>query len=410
MRAGQKVYDLTPDAPFYLIGYANKESRKAPARGVHDPIYANALLLESNQTEVFVASLDLIELEEEFCDQMRQELSERYGIRKENILLSVTHNHQSVRDYHHTWQSGVYNPAYEEFLKETIEKAYVECKAALREVEVYYGRKVITGYYGNRDHKGQLADNEVIRIEFRADGKAVAGIVNWAVHSTLLSPDNPYLSGELAGNTATELEKRLSYRPLFLLGAAGDCSTRNYAEKKDFEELEKFSSGLGREIAEIPVTYKLEAEYQKTEEAAYHICYDMEQYRPMYEEELRRCEELMNVRDAKVHGISPRFCKILIEKKLKNRHVDIRLTSDLISFGDLIFVTSEGELGSKFGLELKGIRPDKCVVIAGYTNGFQHYMMPAEEYGKGMEDLDSLYPKGEIEHYIDAIAETLRKL
>lgn len=121
-----------------------RKAEKLRPEGFTIRFNANALLLESNQTEVFVVSLDLIELEEEFCDQMRQELSEKYGIRKENILLSVTHNHQSVRDYHHTWQSGVYRPAYEEFLKETIKKAYVECKAELREVEVYYGRKVIT--------------------------------------------------------------------------------------------------------------------------------------------------------------------------------------------------------------------------------------------------------------------------
>ena len=414
MRIAQKMYDITPTGTFWLIGYgAMVESRKHPAEGVHDPIYANALLLEEDDHRVFVINLDLVELESEYCDALRPQIAERFGLDERCILLSVTHNHQSVRDYHHTWETGEYDPAYEEFLTQTIYRAYEECAAELAPVdEVRCGRGLVTGYYGNRDHADQLADNEVIRVEFWRDGRAVAGLVNWACHSTLLDPANALLSAELAGGVRAELAKGCGYAPLMLLGAAGDCSPRMFARRKDFAELAEFSAGIASAIEGIACDQVLDVHFGSVREVSWRIAYSMDDYRPYWEARLAEADALLASGDksAKINGVSPFFFKKLVNKKLAIDAVDITLPSQVIALGDLVIVTSEGELASAFGKQIKASRPDKCVVICGYTNGFQHYMMPAEEYGVGMESLDSVFPEGEVEHYIEAIEAALAKL
>lgn len=45
MNIGHARFCLTPQKEFYLIGYRSK-NRWQPATGVHDDIYANALLLK----------------------------------------------------------------------------------------------------------------------------------------------------------------------------------------------------------------------------------------------------------------------------------------------------------------------------------------------------------------------------
>ena len=53
MKVGTSRCLLTPQKEFYLIGYRS-ENRMYPATGVHDDIYANALLFDDGQEEVFI--------------------------------------------------------------------------------------------------------------------------------------------------------------------------------------------------------------------------------------------------------------------------------------------------------------------------------------------------------------------
>lgn len=408
IRMANMMYDMTPTEPFYLIGYGERfQSRKEPAQGVHDPIYANVLLLEIDKEEIYIFNVDFIELEEEFCNEMREQLAQKYRCKQEHILLSVTHNHQSVRDYHRTWKSGKYNPNYETFLKQTILDGYETCRKKLTEVQIRYGSKIVTGYYGNRNHKGQLADNEVIKVEFVKDGNVLAGIINWAVHSTVLSPENALLTAEFAGNVRKYYAQKAGYTPLMVVGAAADCSTRLYNQNKNFEELDRVSFGMAEEILKIEADKPIVAKYIGTASASYRIAYDMKTQYDNIRSELEKCEIAIAENKKLEHQISPGFYKKCLKEKLEIEQVDITLTSDILKMGDIKIVTIPGELASKFGIEIKKKSDSACTLLFGYTNGFLHYMMPKEEYGNSMETIESLYPAGSIEKYVQMIEERL---
>ena len=102
------------------------------------------------------------------------------------------------------------------------------------------GKQVITGFYDNRIIPGELADNEVIVVSFfDTEGKPFAGFVNWAVHSACVGPDCTELTSELAGLTGKKLAQSLGYYPAMVVGAAGDCSDRNFRQGRGIPEVER---------------------------------------------------------------------------------------------------------------------------------------------------------------------------
>lgn len=178
MKIGSARYCISPSKEeFYLIGFRS-ENRYYPAKGIHDDIYCNAMLLEENGEQVFIFSADYLEFEESMAEDTKTMLNDMFGIDRDCVLLCATHNHSSVVSYHKGWYTGKFDPDYYDFLMQVMIDSFKACKDNAVDATARYGRKIITGYYGNRNHPGQLADNEVIVLKFY-DKNAVpfAGIV-----------------------------------------------------------------------------------------------------------------------------------------------------------------------------------------------------------------------------------------
>ena len=394
---------------FYLIGYRSP-TRYDPALGIHDNIYINALLLDDGENEVFILSADLLEIEEEMAHEVKKELPKRYNIDENLVLLAATHNHSSLASYHKTWYTQKFNQSYYDFLVSAILKSYENCCRTKQKASLEYGKTVIEGYYGNRNHKGEFADNEVILIKFiDSNGQAFAGCVNWAVHSTVISPTNRYLTSEWAGEVSKKLEKQLGFYPLMLVGAAGDCSNRHQRQGNDFAELERVSQGMAEQIAAIPCLMKM-----SLNELTYH-CFDYPIYYQTAEINRHNREAIASY-EYELESLADQeriaFVKKEIEKLtklLELNEVDLTIPITLVKIGALFLVAFPGELGSKFGQEIKANHPDLTIIL-GYTNGYYGYFLPRSEYGLSFETIGSLIPKGEPEKIVAKIIEEINRL
>ena len=408
MKTGSARIDLTPaeGSEFYLLGYRSPV-RNQPAKGIHDHIYANALLFEEAGEQVFLWSADLLELPDVTADEMKKKLEERYALKRNNIILSVLHDHSSIRDFHPDWPYGKYSQSYHDFLVNSVCDAYEQCRENLRESTCYAGKDIVTGFYSNRNHKGQLADNEVIRIEFRDQNNIpFAGIINWAVHSTVLGADNAYLTGDLAGNTRRKLSVKFGYEPLFLNGAAGDCSNRNDRQGNDFRELERESSGLAEKIGKIPADHPVRT--RKPETSFFHYVFDTDMN--AYDRYLKKTIEGIQNGSIKPEGNFPP--QALIDKcqeqlQTTSHHEDVE--AGVVDLGDLRFYVFPGELGSVFGKELKA-STTKTALVAGYSNGFHYYYLCKEDYGKSFETIGNPVPPGTPEKIVEKMMETGKKM
>lgn len=410
MRVGHARYCLSPrNKTFYLIGYRS-EKRNNPAEGIHDNIYCNSLLLELGQEKLFIFSADFLEWEDEMVEEIKSLLSDTFGINRDLVLVCATHNHSSVMSYHKHWHSGVFDQEYYDFVMDTVVQSYEDCLNSLTEASARAGSRIITGYYSNRNHPGQLADNEVSVVQFmNKEGVPFCGMVNWAVHATILGPNNNELTSELPGQVCSKLGETWGFYPAFIVGAAADCSNRNDRQGDDFAELERVSAGLAEAIVAIPLTKELSFGDIRYETLCHTIHHNMREVHGDARKFIQKVEEEKldpgsTVAKMPLSALINK-CKGILE--VPDYHLDLKFS--VIRMGDVQFITFPGELGSKFGIELKQGSP-LFTVIAGYSNGFHHYFLPEEEYGLSFETIGNPVPKGETEKIVGKMAQSSRLL
>ena len=399
MKVGHARIDLTPEegTKFYLLGYKTPK-RNEPAEGIHDHIFCNALLFDNGDSQAFLWTADLLELPDDTAADLKTRLHDACGIPRDNIILGVLHDHSSIRDFHRDWEFGKYSPEYDAFLTRTVLDAYAECQRTLQEASAQWGRETVTGFYSNRNHPGQLADNAVTVVRFYdASGEPFAAIVNWAVHSTAMGASNMYLTGDLAGNTCRKLGEKWGYFPVMLNGAAGDSSNRFDRRGKDWAELERATDGLSAAIAAIPTERELRLGAVRTLTLSHEICPDVRQYH----ERLRETMEKLQSGEWKPSGDLP--LRHLLDKcaeQLQQPPFRLTVSFAVLDIGDLRFDIFPGELASCFGERLRNAA-DKLLLIAGYANGFHYYFLAQEDYGLSFETIGNPVPAGEPEKIIE---------
>lgn len=366
MRVGCARRDITPKGDVYLIGYRDLPNRLEPATAIHDDVFCNCLLFEDEAgRQVFVFNADMLEIEESMAEEVKTLLQGRYGIDRDCVLLSATHDHTSIVAYHKTWWTHKFDQHYYDWLLQTICDCYEECRANARPATARMGKDIVTGFYGNRNVPGKLADNEVIVVSFfDEEGKPFAGLVNWAVHSAVCGPDCTELTSELAGLTGKKLAPTLGYYPAMIVGAAGDCSDKNFRQGRGIAEVERVSDGLAARIARIEPTEPVELG-QIVVQTFYHtVAHD-------------------------------------------DFHLDLRCA--VISLGGFHLFVFPSELGGDFGIRMKAECPVQGLVF-GYTNGYFEYFLPAWEYGLSFETAHTQIPKGEPEKICDKFVQTSQLL
>ena len=80
LSAGTAVINITPEKPIPMSGY---RSRTEPFDGIHDSIYARAILFSDGEKKAAIISAELIGFSNAFCDEVSDSIEQRTGIEKE---------------------------------------------------------------------------------------------------------------------------------------------------------------------------------------------------------------------------------------------------------------------------------------------------------------------------------------
>lgn len=398
MLVGHGRKDITPTEPFYLLGYKTP-TRNQPAKGIHDHIFINGILFHNTKDEeVFIATGDLLEIEDIVAADIKQTISKKFKIPMDNVIIGVTHDHHSVRDYHKSWEFGKFSQEYYDFFVQSFVEVYQQCLNNLTDVTVKYGQEQVLGFYSNRNHKGKLSDNIVSVIKFFHNNKPIAGIVNMAVHSTVLGASNMYLTADLAGNVCTHLQECWGFYPLMLIGCAGDSSNRFERQGRDFAELKRVSTGLAARISEIEVTQEIDVDRGHLQVLT--ECEVVVNDKKDYDESLRK--RIQGMKDGTIKNVGSQPVEDVIEKcedqLTKPQFFDV-IQMEILDLGDLRIFVFPGELASA-GAKLLRASTSKKVLIAGYSNGFHYYFLQAQDYGLSFETIGNPVPAGTFEKII----------
>ena len=90
IKAGVAKVNITPPVGVLLSGY---EARKKPSQGVHDELYAKALVLDDGDHKVALVVADLLYLDIDFTESVRRLIEESTGIDNQHVMVAVTHTH-----------------------------------------------------------------------------------------------------------------------------------------------------------------------------------------------------------------------------------------------------------------------------------------------------------------------------
>lgn len=229
LKAGVAQQIITPAMNMWMAGYA---SRKKPAEGKVQELYAKALALEDVAGKRFVfVTLDLIGILPRLRMRMEEKVQNAYGLPPESILLNASHTHSGPE---YRVEKGREKEAqeYTAFLEERMMKVIGDAITDLKPAAVSWSRSRCgfamnrrlpspTGYQNSPNPDGPV-DHEVPVLQVVSpEGQARAVLFGYACHNTCLGEFQ--YCGDYAGYAQEYLqENRPGFVALFMNGCSGD--------------------------------------------------------------------------------------------------------------------------------------------------------------------------------------------
>jgi hypothetical protein len=257
--AGTAAVDLTPSRNLPLGGYGGRKG--APMTGVHDPLFAKALWLETPDAKVCLVTTDLIGSLLDIRDRIKPDDA--------SVILAASHTHSGpgglAKGF---WElaMGKFDPEFSEEVIGKLQRAVLQARANRRPARLAFARGDAPGYSRNRRVKGGPVDPE-LNVLLVADsiGRPMAVLANYAAHGTILSDQNMLLSGDWQGAMQREVERRYPGAvALFANGAEGNIAPSSPAEGDGgFERTEALGQAMADEAAKLVRTIEKTTERVK---------------------------------------------------------------------------------------------------------------------------------------------------
>ena len=249
LRAGAATVDITPHAVVVMDGYG---ARREPSRGVHDPLFARALVLEPDGERFAIVSCDLLGVHASITSEVRRLAEKRSGIAPDNLLVCASHNHAGPAGLRGGMFSRL-NEALAATLVQHIIGALDEASSNMRPAKLKLAQTVIDTISQNRRDPSGPIDPALRVMLVDGDEGPIASVLSFACHATVLSRENLMLSAEFPGVACSLMQERTGAPALYLQGACGNVNP--VWIKQDFASVERAGQIVGsaalRVLAEL---------------------------------------------------------------------------------------------------------------------------------------------------------------
>lgn len=398
--AGWASVDITPAGRVSLQG----QNYERISEGVHDPLFATVLALESGDEQAVFVACDLIVIRKPLVEKVRGLVKIRQpAIRPEAILINAIHTHTapyySDTDMKpefdecgwHGWESvppeEFCSPIeYFEFLSARLADAVCDAWSARKEAKVGcalghaaigYCRRVLyknggVGMYGRTDVESfdrieAVCDHGVeLMYIFDAQDDTLTGvIVNVACPAQVVELKK-LISADYIGAARRKIKEHFSEK-LFVLpqiSAAGDQSPRDLIRRRSEDYMYEFEGAeeLGDRLAGAVIReYPRAASAKKAELLLRHrVCNISLPIRRVSEQEIawavRRREELKHENNPPLYDVLNSE-SILERAEMQKTVSDFYMELHAIRLGDAAFVSNSFELFLEYGQRIKARSP-----------------------------------------------------
>jgi neutral ceramidase len=421
LRVGTARTVITPPVGAPLLGTIQRST------GIHDELYARALLIRDNSQSVAFVSLDLIGMDFVLADQIRDAVRDAAGVSV--CLLHCTHNHSAPFTIPWSvlgtrWLAGP-GKTWRDSLPQIIAKTVAQAKqdseavtfsAGRAPVQIGSNRRLRTaeGVVMKPNPDGPVVPwVDVLRIN-RQDGTTAAVLFSHAAHPVIIHGSSRLISAEFPGFATTKLESLVGGRSMAMFGQAfagdingnplrggieaaqtageelarGAFSAVQNSELISDSVLQINSVRLGIPLQPLPSRDECEKALREAEEKLAE-CRDAD---------LASDEQLWDLQDqvgeaksqegsSEVDDVQPmekqpwwRMDTVLCLRDLMAKidardETPLRFEAHLLRFGDdwSLLATSH-ELFSEYQLKLDREVPTKHNMMVAYTNGCESYI------------------------------------
>lgn len=388
----------TEDESVVLAGFA---ARNQLSDGIHTKLKTNALVIRNGETSVCIVSSDIMELPPVVAEQIRNDISAKTGIGRDNIFIHCIHTHSAPRFGGDCAQQGGPNFAYKERAVNTIidnavntandAKAFKSFTFEVGKCDVGIGR--------NRCEEGGPYDPEAVAVKLvDSKGKPVCAFINLSCHPVCMGPSSYLLSADYSGVARAALSEAWGCEVFQLSGAQGNVDP--VRGPRDYEYAEECGRQLAGSLSAVTFTPLQGSSEMKIRNAVAHLPYSIPEVR------VSDIHKLADRMVAEYKTVFPRFIQDVRgwEKQMTDgldasymvRSLDYNVHA--LNLGGLLFFFTQGEPFCEYQMEAKKSFPDRNVIFAAYTNGQSSYIPSRRAYSvrKGYEyeiEQDFVYTK-----------------
>jgi hypothetical protein len=362
IKAGTSRISITPEEPVRMSGYA---ARTEPFKGVHDDIYASAVVFDNGLIKTCIITADVIGFSHEYVDQTKGMIETETGISAENILITAAHNHGGPTTRAYGGEATEYEVNYVETLQKKMVQIVKDSEGKLQPVKIGVAkgtckmnvnrraRHAEGGIWLGRNPEG-ICDDEVgvIRLD-NMEGTTIGLLVNWPCHATTGGQENYMITGDWPGAAAREVEK--AYPDAVVLVSAGASGDINpiYGPNNSFDDIDAIGQTLASEVIRISADVK-----------TYPV------------KDLTVSNKVIKASGKKTSA--SRMPDVSLDP---GPEVDIRISS--FKIGSTLIAGISGELMNEIGLQVKEESPYKNTFIYTHCNGNSGYLCTDISYKEG---------------------------
>lgn len=287
LQAGAAKIDITPSAGSALpmSGFAG---RKEGFKGIHDHIYARAIVLSDGTKVAAIITWELIGVPNALWEELSQRIAKETNIPPEYLLLAAVHNHSAPAPFGMYGNTSTNSATYTKQLEDATVEAIRKAKERFQPAKIGIGTGKAFLNINRREYSPDIgwwlghnpegpSDKTVTVIRIDAlSAKPIALLVNYSVHAVVMGGDNYQLSGDLPGATSRFIENYYRGRPeqaprndagaaiqlrpdqvtedvvaLWTSSAAADQNPISLAPDSDFTMVDALGKILGEEAVRV---------------------------------------------------------------------------------------------------------------------------------------------------------------